>query len=156
MFFVVSLCLTCSLTGSTLVAPAVRAALWREVRMTPGRNSQNTCVSYHCRLYSMHLAVSRPGNGLCPYMLHTARGLACKPGTLLNVIGRTLLKALPLHVTHSQRPGVRAWHSAACWGSTLQRFCPCPEAVTHSQRPGVSLVLCCMLGQNLTKVLPLP
>ena len=49
-----------------------------------------------------------------------------------------------------------AWHSAACWGSTLQRFCPCHEAATHSQRPGVSVALCWMLGKYLTKVLPVP
>ena len=70
----------------------------------------------------------RPHNGSAPALrlLHTARGLAL------------------------------AWFSAAWWGSTLQRFCPCPEAVTHSQRPGASLALCCMLGQHLRKVLPLP
>ena len=61
-----------------------------------------------------------------------------------------------LRLLHTARGLALAWHSAACWGSTLGRFCPCPEAVTHSQRPGASLALCCMLGQHLRKVLPLP
>ena len=39
MYFVASLCFTCSLSGITFEALAVRAAPWREVLMIPGRSS---------------------------------------------------------------------------------------------------------------------
>ena len=64
-------------------------------------------------------------------MLHTARGLALEPGTLLHVGAVPYKGSAPaLRLLHTARGLALAWHSAACWGSTLERFCPCPEAAT--------------------------
>ena len=102
-------------------------------------------------------AVPYKGSAPALRLLHTARGLALEPGTLLHVGAAPYKGSVPaMRLLHTARDLALARHSAECWASTLQRFCPCPEAVTHSQRPGVSLALCCMLGQYLRKVLSLP